>query len=505
MPSWRLCLLIGLLIAPHVAAQQRANHYLGKTANEWAVELSSNDPARRRGAAFALGKCGPRANRFVRDLTKTLQDSDPNVREAAAFALGEIGSPGAQPAVKDLIEVVKNDAAPVARRAAAYALGKFGEMASEGARPLRKALGDEDQRVRQDAAWALGRLGPNAIGPAVPDLIKLLNDTDPLVRRDAAAALGNGGDRAQAAVASLVKTLRDGNPVVRQTAANALGGIGSAAREAIPELNRILQDQASDRDLWREAVFAMAKIGGPGLVHAIPAMRQALQDKDPLMRKVIANSFVNLAQERPEARQALPELLTLLSDDDVEVRRNAAVAIYAMKEGVVERAQQAVPPLVKALQNDPDKDVRLFVSRTFWDFDLQERKYNDLRRTLIQCALKDKERLIRYQLAVMVATNLGPDGKEVTPTLIEFLKDTTISSVEKTTASSSTSGTEQKTGTATVEESGTDDARHVAARALGHVGRAAGPDAKRALEEATHDLRSDKLRSEATKALQAFK
>jgi HEAT repeat protein len=100
---------------------------------------------------------------------------------------------------------------------------------------------------------------------------------------------------------------------------------------------------------------------------------------------------------------------------------------------------------------------------------------------------------------------LGSDAKDVTPTLIDFLKDTTITSVDKTTTSAQTSGKEGKTGSATVQESGTEDARPAAARALAHIGKGAGPAARKALEEAAEDPTSEKLRAEAKKALGSFR
>ena len=51
---------------------------------------------------------------------------------------------------------------------------------------------------------------------------------------------------------------------------------------------------------------------------------------------------------------------------------------------------------------------------------------------------------------------------------------------------------------------GTKDGRVLPAQALGLLGKAAGPAAKKALEEAAQDPNSPELREAATKALQNF-
>ncbi len=53
---------------------------------------------------------------------------------------------------------------------------------------LSAALKDNDARVRRDAAWALGDIGP-AAHDAVPALVAALKDNVAEVRRAAAAAL----------------------------------------------------------------------------------------------------------------------------------------------------------------------------------------------------------------------------------------------------------------------------------------------------------------------------
>jgi HEAT repeat protein len=79
-------------------------------------------------------------------------------------------------------------------------------------------LKDEDSNVRQEAAVALGNLGPLA-KPAIPALSATLTDQDSTVRYRAAEALGHIGPNA---VGSLVEALKDEDPRVRWSAEEAL-------------------------------------------------------------------------------------------------------------------------------------------------------------------------------------------------------------------------------------------------------------------------------------------
>src|SRR5271165_4656010 len=65
-------------------------------------------------------------------------------------------------------------------------------------------LSGKDPKVRRGAAFALGKLGVDAV-PAVRDLRRTLNDPDPSVADAAAYALGEIGSGAEDAVDDLVK------------------------------------------------------------------------------------------------------------------------------------------------------------------------------------------------------------------------------------------------------------------------------------------------------------
>jgi len=81
--------------------------------------------------------------------------------------------------------------------------------------------------VRQNAALALGAIGPDA-KEAVPALTKLLQDPEWTVRRHAALALGEIGPAAQESMPALSKLKQDHQSLVRKAAEEAIRRIRGA-------------------------------------------------------------------------------------------------------------------------------------------------------------------------------------------------------------------------------------------------------------------------------------
>lgn len=92
------------------------------------------------------------------------------------------------------------------RRVRGYAAlfcGRRSQPSASVVEPLRAALDDDALRVRQIAAWSLGKQGALA-APAGPDLARVVTDgDDPLLRRNAAWALGTIGRATPEALAAL--------------------------------------------------------------------------------------------------------------------------------------------------------------------------------------------------------------------------------------------------------------------------------------------------------------
>jgi HEAT repeat protein len=158
---------------------------------------------------------------------------------------------------------------------------------AESAVHLLPLLGDKDEFVRRETAYALGT---TRSATAIPMLIDLLRrDKVDEVRGAAAVALGQISN--EGSVGALIevltgsaspdakknkKTKREQNPFVLRSAARALGGIRS--RAALPILLATIQDETLEDDLRREAAIALGSIGDQS---ALPALRNAASARDP--------------------------------------------------------------------------------------------------------------------------------------------------------------------------------------------------------------------------------
>jgi HEAT repeat protein len=238
--------------------------YLQRTASSWAEDLLQSSPAKRRAAAFALGRLGVHALPHLSRLKQIAQqDPESSVRSAVATALGELGAFSASEIVPVLIAMMEKDKSPVVQRAAIMALGKLGDRAALAEPSLRSILKDADPGKRQNAALALGELGKAAV-PAVPALTEALEDADANVRRDVVRSLGNLGALAQEAIPSLAKHLQDKNAQVQEDVVLVLRQFGPLAASALPSLLELAESQAQSVALRKSVLVTIEQVWPQG-------------------------------------------------------------------------------------------------------------------------------------------------------------------------------------------------------------------------------------------------
>jgi HEAT repeat protein len=355
---------LGAILALAAVLPARADTYfLDKSAGAWMKELSDPKPEVRRGAAFALGKCGL-AN-TVPALVGALSDPDAGVRDAAAYALGEIAAERKDPALwreagEALRKMLREEKDSRACRSAACAVGNFGPDAAAASPELEKALGHKDALVRQNAAWAMGRLKDKAGASGVGKLGQALRDDDPVVRRDAAAALGEVGQPAAGpALRALIECIgREKEAPVRSVAVGSLVSlVGPKDKEVAADLSGLLK--ADDREVRRGAALALANVGGVDAKAAVPVLLDALRDDDATARELAAAALAKMGEA---AAEAVPALGKALSDRSPLVRRNAALALTR----VGPEAAKVFRPLVRALDPEEPPEVRLFAARAIF-------------------------------------------------------------------------------------------------------------------------------------------
>lgn len=215
-----------------------------KTLTEYIRELSSDEAKVQIQAAIALGEWGN--DRAVSPLIKALSSKNDDFRREAARALKEIGN---KRAITPLVNVVHNDPSPEVRAEAAYDLGYF-VLSSKESDVLIESLNDEHYLVRQNIAFALGKIERKK---SVMPLVKLLeNEENYNVRELITWALGKLKDKR--AIQPLILALNDKHIAVRRNAAYALGRLGD------PSALNALKNSLLREGEAKEIAWALSKI-----------------------------------------------------------------------------------------------------------------------------------------------------------------------------------------------------------------------------------------------------
>jgi HEAT repeat protein len=275
----------------------------------------------RRDAAVALG--GLKAATAVEPLCAALKDQASAVVEVAAGALGEIEN---SRAVEPLCSVLDHADQRV-RENATWALVRIGVAVVE---PLCVALGQRSWLLRVYAAQALGEIGDaRAVEPlcavieeaserlckhveGVDDQIKEILQSE---RTEAVGALVKIGARG---VEPLCAALKDGVWYVRRNAAEALGKIRDA--RAVEPLCAALEDR--DGNVGEKVIAALVAFGEP----AVEPLRAALKDEAWYVRGNAAEALGKIGN--PRAEQSLCDAL---GDQDENVREKVAEALHALQ------------------------------------------------------------------------------------------------------------------------------------------------------------------------------
>jgi HEAT repeat protein len=284
-------------------------------------QLSSTSAIERGKAAHSLGRMGMKAAPAVPFLVKTLGDSSKLVwqsewqrkvkRDAFGQVLGKKTSPGDE---------------------ATKALSRIGKPA---VKPLITALKDENPKVRERAARALGN---NKYNRALQPLVSALSDNTLAVRKAAAVALGKMKDpRAVQPLASALK--KETSPHGGYTIAMALGSLGESS---IEPLLRLLRE--NNPKIRMQAVRGLGKTKNPRIVDAVIT---ALQDEDAGVRVEAVWALGDIGGSR-----IVDPLIEALKDESRGVRARAAKKLGKLKN------KKAIIPLIAALRSETDKWTR---------------------------------------------------------------------------------------------------------------------------------------------------
>lgn len=245
---------------------------------------------------------------------------------------------------------------------------ELGSVAKETVPALTKLLGHGDAAVRGHAAKALGAIGPSS-APALAALTKSLGDSDATVRAYAAYAVGQLGDEAKSAGAALARALADTDPLVRRQALKAVRAIRPDPEVMAPALTAMLK-AATPHETAR-VLDCLAEFG----VEAVPGMIRWLKAPETTYWACLVLSEIG-----PAAKDAVPALVDVLKQSDVNVRREAMMTLGAI--------HVVTPQVINALAQQ----------------------------------LNDRDPLIRAPAAYALGV-LGPDANAAIPALHKVLED----------------------------------------------------------------------------------
>lgn len=399
--------------------------------------LSAAKPEVRAQAALALGLLGSRARSQGAGVLELCADPKPEVRERALWALGRVGDRDDARVHAALIKAL-GDEAPGVRAAAGFAVASLGSMFSKGLRQaVRTAMSDAVADVRLGATRALAKLGPGQADlqllngrlnqePSAPvrlELIRIFRELGwaPYARSASHKAFQRGLQdeslrvRCESArgVAGLILRRPE-----RQGGAFGVGGgprrggftVEGWNAELAKALRAALQDSAPEvRRATAEA------IGGSAHRYPLPeatltALDDGLEDADASVRAACA---LALGKARSQAATSVGALVGALEDKDPEVRAAAARALGSIGRA----AHETVPRLQKVLK-DPVAKVRWGAATGLRDMGVAARP---ARAALIE-ATRDSDGTVRYfALDALAKLKLQPD--ELMDTIRRALAD----------------------------------------------------------------------------------
>lgn len=337
--------------------------------------LDDPDPGVRQSAAWALATLGPRARPAIPDLERALNGPDKALRPPAANILLNLDPEAMRPRV---IAALSKLLADTSIRLEHWRLVEV-LVAAQGqdatAAMLNPLLRDPDYGVRSQAindlltqcpeaaslrstmieglacpygglrdtaALYLLRREPGLAAKAIETLAELMVDPmegdsvpDDLARQVRAQSRWALGPLAK----SLVERLpRARTPEARLGAILALGEIGPEARCAVPVL--LEQSRSGDLTIATRAIEALVKIDPKAAEPRIPAL---LEWTNPGHEsRVRLTAMASLRDLGPAAKVAIPALLKLADEDDLEISAGAIEAVGYIDPWMGDAVKQAV-------------------------------------------------------------------------------------------------------------------------------------------------------------------
>ena len=150
---------------------------------------------------------------------------------------------------------------------------------------------------------------------------------------------------AQPDLSSLIEDLSASKAPTRESAAESLGRFGPAAGAAVPALVDALKDK--EERVRHEALNALEMIG-PSARQAVPALQGIIENGPPNMK---LGAIHALGAIGAEAEPATESLVAIAKGDDQSLSIAAVLTLVRIHPGKKDKQAQAVPILIKALDS----------------------------------------------------------------------------------------------------------------------------------------------------------
>ena len=279
---------------------------------------------------------------------------------------------------------------------------------------LCSALKDEHEGVRETVAYSLGLIALPEAAESANYLIRVLKDPSAQVRNMSAWAIGRLGTEALRAINDLILLLKDEFWKVRTAACISIASAGpSAANIAIPVLVKILKDGGINRATVADTIV---RLGSQGEKIVIEIM-----NKEPLSNVILRAAVIKaLGQANVNNNNidyVIETLYKLSNDKNTQIRKEALLSMKTISERSKSKLTYLKPktllPLYIKYLNDPCKEIRNICIECI----LTTGPQGEL--TLIEAFTKDSNHIIRAQ----AAKGLGKLGPVSFRTLILGLHD----------------------------------------------------------------------------------
>ena len=348
---------------------------------EKVLVLKDGSEAEKIQVVQELGRLSSNANFIIDDLIFSLRNEESNkVRMEIIRALERIGGQ-ANKTVPALIEALGDQNWEI-RWSAAGALTSFGKKSAMAVPELVGLLRDSEDYVRNAALSTLGKMGPISVAAMMDEVAKPLDYSEDqlFMRIICIRSLGALGAKAMVSVPLLIKNSTHEDINVRLEAVIALRKIGGD--DSMPgEIGWLAEP---DEMIWpkvgpkMEGNFLMFAEAKQMVIYAIvDTLLQSIDDPDqrvsyaaikgvanfgkkalpvkdklvdymnrgsPVIRRVAIDTLANMGEE---ADDVIPDLVTALSDFDVNVQWAAIQALRV-------KGNKAVPELIYMLEYDDD-------------------------------------------------------------------------------------------------------------------------------------------------------